>query len=137
MRVEWVGILVPWVTPLTAIRTPRFGCREVARRESHSFSRRRCWQLTSVFSTRVAKSSIAHRCNQGRSTERINVSHWWSPTEVLRDFARRLVPFNLLRMRRAVLSRRQLRNGGHSNNCTEVRLSRRNGSNEYTKVWGL
>jgi hypothetical protein len=90
-----------------------------------------------VWCTRVAKSSIAHRCNQGRSTERINVSHWWSPTDVLRDFARHLVPFNLLRMRWAVLSRRQLRSGGHSNNCTEVRLSRRNGSNEYTKVWGL
>jgi hypothetical protein len=84
--VEWVGIFVPRITQLTAIRTIRFGCRETAGRKSHSFGHGgRCWQLTTVFSTRgLAKTSIAYRCNQECPTEQIDVSHWRSPIDVFR-----------------------------------------------------
>jgi hypothetical protein len=75
--VEWVGIFVPWITQLAAIRTIRFGCREAAGRKSHLFGHSgRCWQLTSVYSTRgLAKTSIANRCNQQYPAEQIDVSH--------------------------------------------------------------
>jgi hypothetical protein len=84
--VEWVGIFVPRITQLAAIRTIRFGCRETAGRKSHSFGHGgRCWQLTTVFSTRgLAKTSIAYRCNQECPTEQIDVSHWRSPIDVFR-----------------------------------------------------
>jgi hypothetical protein len=93
VAVEWVGIIAPWITQLAAIRTRRFGCREAAGRKSHSFGHSgRCWQLTAVFSTRgLAETSIANRCNQERSAEQINVSHWRSPTDVFR-FSRAISP---------------------------------------------
>src|ERR1700747_2259505 len=65
MAVEGVGILVPRVTQLIAIRTPRLGGREAAVRESHSLRHSgRSWRLTYVLSARrVAESGVANGCN--------------------------------------------------------------------------